>query len=144
MPRGTLADNLALVPGVSDDDDGRARMLATARGLGLERWLSEQPDGLDTHVGEQGEALSAGERQLVALLRAMLADPAVLVLDEATADVDPVTAARVEDALARAGSERTVIVIAHRPDTVARADRVIRLDAGRLIDWDEQASRSSK
>ncbi|MFT3970470.1 MAG: ABC transporter ATP-binding protein [Micropruina sp.] len=130
--RGTLAENLALAPGVKDDPNGRKKMLATARVLGLDRWLAEQPAGLDTNVGEQGESLSAGERQLVALLRAVLADPAVLVLDEATADVDPVTAARVENALARAGSGRAVVVIAHRPDTVARADRVIRLDAGRV------------
>ncbi|MFT3861499.1 ABC transporter ATP-binding protein [Micropruina sp.] len=133
LVRGTLADNLALTPGVNDDPAGREQMLSTARVLGLDRWLAEQPEGLDTHVGEQGESLSAGERQLVALLRAVLADPAVLVLDEATADVDPVTAARVENALARAGSGRAVVVIAHRPDTVARADRVIKLEAGRVV-----------
>ncbi|KHL13192.1 ABC-type multidrug transport system fused ATPase/permease subunit [Mumia flava] len=128
---GTVADNLAMVP-TDLGADPYGRMHAAATSLGLASWLGALSDGLDTPVGDHGRLVSAGERQLIALVRAALVDPEVLVLDEATADVDPVTAARVEDALARAARTRSVIVIAHRPDTVRRADRRIELVAGRV------------
>lgn len=86
--------------------------------------LSGCPDGLHTEVNERGARLSAGERQLVSLARAALADPAVLVLDEATSNLDPGTQAEVEEALEALMHGRTVVVIAHRLSTAARADRV--------------------
>ncbi|MFT4167254.1 MAG: ABC transporter ATP-binding protein [Microlunatus sp.] len=129
---GTVADNLVMVPGLSLDESGLARISAMARRLGLAEWVAGLPDGLDTDVGDEGGRLSAGERQLIALLRAALTPAGVLVLDEATADVDPGTAARVEDALTRLTDDRAVVVVAHRPDTIARADRVIHVVAGRI------------
>ncbi|RAJ45593.1 ABC-type multidrug transport system fused ATPase/permease subunit [Kitasatospora sp. SolWspMP-SS2h] len=125
---GTVAENLALVRGEPD----RAAIERAVERLGLTRWL----DGLggpDAEVGQRGARLSAGERQILGVVRAVLADPAVLVLDEATADIDPVTAARLEHALDELRADCTLIVIAHRPATIARLPRVVRLDAGRVV-----------
>ncbi|NMD24182.1 MAG: ATP-binding cassette domain-containing protein, partial [Actinobacteria bacterium] len=101
--------------------------------LDLRDWLDTLPDGIDTEVGQRGTQLSAGERQLVALIRASLIDPAVLVLDEATSSVDALTEVRLSHALERLASGRTTIAIAHRLSTAARADRVLVLDHGRLV-----------
>ena len=92
------------------------------------------PDGLATQVGQRGTQLSAGERQLVALIRASLVDPDVLVLDEATSSVDALTEVRIAHALERLAQGRTTIAIAHRLSTAARADRVLVLDHGRLVE----------
>ncbi len=102
-------------------------------GLELGDWLESLPDGLETEVGQRGAALSAGERQLVALVRASLVDPDVLVLDEATSSVDALTEVRLTRALDKLASGRTTISIAHRLSTAARADRVLVLDHGRLV-----------
>jgi ATP-binding cassette, subfamily B, bacterial len=91
-------------------------------------------DGITTEVGQRGAQLSAGERQLVALLRASLVDPAVLVLDEATSSVDALTEVRIGRALAKLAAGRTTISIAHRLSTAARADRVLVLESGRLVE----------
>jgi len=125
---GTLADNLRLVPGEHTDEDLR---VAVER-AGLSRWVAGLPGGLSTPLGHRGAALSAGERQLVALARAALAAPDVLILDEATAAVDPATEAVVARALARVGSGRTLVVVAHRPATAARYPRRIHIDGGRF------------
>jgi ATP-binding cassette, subfamily B, bacterial len=128
MIAGTLADNLALTPGTKTRDD----FAAAAAALGLNAWIDTLPDGFDTDLGRRGERFSAGERQLVGLIRAAMTDPEVLILDEATADLDPATAERIEEALARLRDGRTVLVIAHRPATIARLPRVIRLHAGSI------------
>ncbi|WP_241901624.1 ATP-binding cassette domain-containing protein [Nocardioides houyundeii] len=108
-------------------------ILASAEELGLADWLAGLPAGLSTQVGQRGEALSAGERQLVALLRAHLADPDLLVLDEATSAVDPQLEMRIGRALERLMSGRTSVTIAHRLSTAEQADEVVVVDAGRVV-----------
>ncbi|KJE21135.1 ABC-type multidrug transport system, ATPase and permease component [Frankia torreyi] len=125
---GTLAENLALAPGTPD----RAAMARAVELLGLTEWVARLPGGLDADLGTRGERLSAGERQIVGLLRAALVDPPVLLLDEATADLDPEVAGRLETAVDRLRSGRTLVVIAHRPATIARLPRTVRVEAGRL------------
>jgi ATP-binding cassette subfamily B protein len=102
--------------------------------LGLERWLDSLADGIATAVGERGEHLSAGERQLVALARAYVANPSCLVLDEATSSVDPGTEARLARALESLARGRTSVTIAHRLSTAARADQILVFDRGRLVE----------
>jgi len=102
--------------------------------LGLSDWLESLPLGLDTHVGQRGSSLSAGERQLVALVRASMVKPDVLVLDEATSSVDSLTEVRISRALERLALGRTTISIAHRLSTASRADRVVMLEAGRIVE----------
>ncbi|MEW9548595.1 ABC transporter ATP-binding protein [Nonomuraea sp. NPDC050783] len=101
--------------------------------LGLADWLDGLPAGLDTPVGQRGESLSAGERQLVALARAYLADPDLLLLDEATSAVDPATEVRLARALEGVTRGRTAVSIAHRLSTAENADEVLVFDAGRLV-----------
>ena len=127
---GTIRDNVRLgSDGATDADVEEA--LAT---IGVLDRFASLPDGLDTEVRERGSRLSAGEKQLVSLARAALADPAVLVLDEATSSLDPGTEALVEGAMDRLMGGRTVIVIAHRLTTAERADRVGVVDAGGLAE----------
>ena len=106
---------------------------ASAAELGLNDWLAGLPDELETRVGQRGESLSAGERQLVALLRAHLADPDLLVLDEATSAVDPRLEMRIGRALERLMSGRTSVTIAHRLSTAENADEVVVVDQGRVV-----------
>ncbi len=109
-------------------------LLATVADLGLTDWFATLPRGLDTPVGQRGESLSAGERQLVALVRSALADPDFLVLDEATSAVDPQTELRATRALETLLDGRTSVTIAHRLTTAENADRVLVFDAGRLVE----------
>ncbi|WP_459982185.1 ABC transporter ATP-binding protein [Nocardioides sp. AN3] len=106
---------------------------AAADELGLGDWLAALPHGLETRAGQRGESLSAGERQLVALLRAQLADPDLLVLDEATSAVDPALEMRIGRALERLMAGRTSVTIAHRLSTAEAADEVVVVDAGRIV-----------
>ena len=114
-------------------DATEADILASADELGLGDWLAGLPAGIETRVGQRGESLSAGERQLVALLRAHLADPDLLVLDEATSAVDPALEMRINLALERLMSGRTSVTIAHRLSTAEAADEVIVVDRGRIV-----------
>ncbi len=125
----TLRDNLRYARPAADDRQIRAVCIE----MGIDDWVDSLPDGLDTAVRERGGRFSAGERQLVALARAFLADPAVIVLDEATSNLDPETEAKVERALSVLLNSRTAIVIAHRLNTAERADRVVMIDQGRII-----------
>ncbi|ROR91444.1 ABC transporter ATP-binding protein [Nocardioides aurantiacus] len=125
----TLLDNARY----GDLDATREQVRAAATELGLGDWLDGLPHGLDTRVGQRGEALSAGERQLVALLRAHLADPDLLVLDEATSAVDPALEMRIARALEHLMSGRTSVTIAHRLSTAEQADEVIVFDRGRVV-----------
>ena len=114
-------------------DASEADILASAEELGLADWIAGLPRGLETPVGQRGESLSAGERQLVALLRAHLADPDLLVLDEATSAVDPALEMRIGRALERLMEGRTSVTIAHRLSTAEAADEVVVVDRGRVV-----------
>lgn len=114
-------------------DATEAEIRESAQALGLADWLDGLPRGLDTQVGQRGESLSAGERQLVALLRAHLADPDLLVLDEATSAVDPQLEMQIGRALERLMAGRTSVTIAHRLSTAESADEVIVMDRGRVV-----------
>jgi ABC-type multidrug transport system fused ATPase/permease subunit len=125
----TVAENIRFAsPAITDGQLGEAFVE-----LGLTDWLAGLPHGLDTPVGERGEALSVGERQLVALVRAYVADPDLLVLDEATSAVDPATEVRLQRALDLVTRGRTTVAIAHRLSTAQSADEVIVVDAGRVV-----------
>ncbi|OQX20653.1 MAG: ABC transporter [Desulfobulbaceae bacterium A2] len=127
---GTIADNLRYPrPGASD-----AELLTAARHIGGGDWLESLPAGLATGVGEYGRALSLGQRQLVALARLLVQDPALVVLDEATASIDPLTERRIQESLDVVLRGRTAIVIAHRLSTVEHADRIIVLHQGRIVE----------
>jgi putative ABC transport system ATP-binding protein len=127
---GTIADNVRM--GRPDATD--ADVVAALEHLGLSDWLGELRRGVLTQVGERGNALSAGERQLVALARAYVADPDLLVLDEATSAVDPATEVRIQRALAGLTAGRTTVTIAHRLSTAEAADRVLVFDRGELVE----------
>jgi putative ABC transport system ATP-binding protein len=125
----TVADNVRYGrPGITDDD-----VTAAFGALGLGDWLAGLPDGVGTAVGQRGESLSAGERQLVAIARAYVADPDLLVLDEATSAVDPATEQRLTRALDALTDGRTTVTIAHRLSTAERADEILVVDAGRVV-----------
>jgi ATP-binding cassette subfamily B protein len=127
---GTIADNIRLGRPDATDEELRAALLAVGA---LERFES-LPGGLETDVRSRGVRLSSGERQLVSLTRVALADPAVIVLDEATSSLDPQTEAAVEQALAVLSEGRTMVTIAHRLSTAERADRVALMESSRLVE----------
>jgi ATP-binding cassette, subfamily B, bacterial len=127
---GSIGDNIRFGQPSADDDDIELAMTE----LGLLDWLDGLPHRLVTDVGQRGEQLSAGERQLVALARAYLADPDLLVLDEATSAVDPATEVRLARALEGLTRGRTAITIAHRLSTAEAADDVLVFDAGRVVE----------
>jgi ABC-type multidrug transport system fused ATPase/permease subunit len=127
---GSIRDNIVYARPDMDD----VAVWEICRTLGIDGWLRQLPERLDTEVRERGSRLSSGERQLVSLARAMAADPAVIVLDEATSNLDPETEAMVERALSRLLAGRTAIVIAHRLQTAERADRVLVVDDGKVVE----------
>jgi ATP-binding cassette, subfamily B, bacterial len=127
----TIGENIALgMPELS-----QALLVGAIERLGLSDWIAQLPEGLATMVGERGGALSAGERQLVALVRAEVMAPEVLLLDEATSSVDAGTEARLAATIDELSRGRTTIVIAHRLSTAARADAVAVFDAGRVVEY---------
>jgi ATP-binding cassette subfamily B protein len=127
---GTVADNIR----VGRPDAGDDAVRAAARALDVEELIDALPDGVATEVGEGGARLSLGQRQVVCFARAMLADPRILILDEATSSVDVLTETRMQAALARLRAGRTSFVIAHRLATVRHADEIVVLDHGRVVE----------
>ena len=125
-----LADNIRFARPEATDEE----LALAITELGLDSWVDGLPHGLATQVGQRGESLSAGERQLVAIARAYLADPDLLVLDEATSAVDPATEVRVQRALEGLTTGRTSVAIAHRLSTAEAADLVVVVDAGRIVE----------
>ena len=127
---GAARDNIRYSrPEASDEEVHEA-----ATHIGNGDWLADLPNGLDTDVGERGANLSMGQRQLVALARVLLKDPAIFILDEATASVDPFTETQIQEGLETIMRDRTAIVIAHRLSTVKNADRIIVMDHGQIIE----------
>ena len=112
----------------------RAEVEAAARAIGAEPVIMALAQGYDTEVGERGALLSAGERQLVAFARAWIADPALLILDEATSNLDAASESRITDALQRLRSGRTTIIIAHRLSTVIEADQIAVIQDGQVVE----------
>ena len=127
---GTIAENIRVAHPEASDDDVRSAL----RRIGALERFESLPDGLGTDVQTRGLRLSAGERQLVGIARVALADPAVIVLDEATSSLDPATEVLVERALAAVAEGRTVITVAHRLSTAERADRVVVMEHGRVVE----------
>jgi ATP-binding cassette subfamily B protein len=125
----TLANNIAF----ADPEASPERVERAARLAGAHDFISRLEDGYATEVGERGLALSGGQRQRIAIARAILADPRVLILDDATSSVDPVKEHEIRSALSEVMKGRTTIIIAHRPATIALASRVVLLDGGRII-----------
>ena len=125
----SLRENIAYArPGATDDDVQRAASMA-----GLDEMVQALPDGYETVVGERGLTLSGGQRQRVAIARALIQDPRILILDDATSSLDASTEARVKQALGEVMQGRTTVIIGHRLSTIALADRIAVLDAGRLV-----------
>ena len=127
---GTVADNIRYARPEATDE----QILAISRQIGGGEWLDTLSDGLHTEVGERGTRLSMGQRQLVALMRVLVQEPAIFILDEATASIDPFTEQQIQQAINLLLARSTSIVIAHRLSTVRAVDRIIVLDKGRIIE----------
>jgi ABC-type multidrug transport system fused ATPase/permease subunit len=133
---GTVAENIRYPrPDASDNE-----VAAAASHVGGGDWLDSLPDGLQTEVGEYGKSLSMGQRQLVALARMLVQDPAIVILDEATASVDPLTEAQIQEGLDVVLADRTSVVIAHRLSTIEHADRIVVLRKGRIVEQGDHAT----
>jgi ABC-type multidrug transport system fused ATPase/permease subunit len=133
---GSVADNIRYSKPDATDEE----VLKAANAVGEGDWIESLPEGLDTVVGEYGRALSMGQRQLVALARVLIQDPSIVILDEATASVDPLTEAQIQEGLDVVLADRTSIVIAHRLSTIEHADRIIVLDHGDIVEEGTHAS----
>jgi ATP-binding cassette subfamily B protein len=128
-----FSDSIAANIAFADPDAPPATIARAARLAGADEFIEALPEGYDTPIGERGFSLSGGQRQRLAIARAILADPRVLILDDATSSVDPTKEHEIRDALTEVMRGRTTIVIAHRPATIALADRVVLLSDGRVV-----------
>jgi ATP-binding cassette, subfamily B, bacterial len=127
---GSVAENIALGKPDATIDEIRS----AARAVGADTFIDKLPDGYDTDVNKRGGRVSAGQRQLLSFARAFLADPAVLILDEATASLDIPSERLVQEGLTTLLADRTAIIIAHRLSTVSIADRVLVMEKGRIVE----------
>jgi ATP-binding cassette subfamily B protein len=137
---GTVLDNIRYASPQASDSEIEALSKRVGRG----EWLETLPDGLWTEVGERGNRLSMGQRQLVSLMRVLIQRPAIFILDEATASIDPFTESQIQEALSLILAETTSILIAHRLSTVKAADRIIVLQQGKIIEEGSHGSLMSK
>jgi ATP-binding cassette subfamily B protein len=128
--QGSIAENIAY----GTDNASEADILAAAEAAEAMEFIQRLPAGMDTIVGERGQKLSGGQRQRLAIARAILKNPPVLVLDEATSAVDNETEAAIQRSLARISQARTTLIIAHRLSTIVDADRIYVLDQGRIAE----------
>jgi ATP-binding cassette subfamily B protein len=137
---GTIRENI----GYGNPDAGDDAIMAAGKAAYVDRFAHSLPDGYDTIIDDEGTNLSAGEKQLVTIARAFLADPAILILDEATSSVDTRTEVLIQEAMAALRSQRTSFVIAHRLSTIRDADTILVMEAGRIVeqgDHDELLAR---
>ncbi|MFO1073470.1 MAG: peptidase domain-containing ABC transporter [Geminicoccaceae bacterium] len=126
---GTIAENIAM----GAADRSFARIVAAARFVGADEFVRRLPEGYETRLGERGAGLSLGQRQLLALARALVRNPRILILDEATSALDPATEAQLLAGIRRSSRGRTVVLVTHRPAVLQACDRVVRLEAGRVV-----------
>ena len=127
---GSVAENIAY----GRPDATRAEIVAAARAARAHEFILRLPDGYDSLVGERGQSLSGGERQRISIARALLIDPRILILDEATSSVDTETEREIQEALDNLIQGRTTIAIAHRLSTLRRADRLVVMERGRIVE----------
>jgi ATP-binding cassette subfamily B protein len=127
---GTIADNIAY----GRPQATRAEIIAAARAASAHEFILRLPDGYDSLVGERGQSLSGGERQRISIARALLTNPQILILDEATSSVDTETERQIQGAFDNLTRGRTTIAIAHRLSTLRRADRLVVLERGRIVE----------
>ncbi len=129
-----MRDNLTFFSTSTDD----AELIGVLQELGLGEWFAALPDGLATMMSPGGSGLSAGEAQLLALARSFLRNPSLVVLDEASAKIDPISEKRIDTALEKLLAGRTGIIIAHRLATLDRVDHVLLLDGGKVVEYGRQ------
>jgi ATP-binding cassette subfamily B protein len=127
---GTIRDNIAY----GNPDATEEQILQAARATYVDRFVHALPDGYDTLVDDEGGVISIGEKQLLTIARAFLANPTILILDEATSSVDTRTEVLIQDAMAALRSQRTSFVIAHRLSTIRNADTILVMEAGRIVE----------
>ena len=132
---GTIRDNIAY----GNLDATEEQILEAARATYVDRFVHSLPDGYDTILDDEGTSVSAGEKQLLTIARAFLADPTILILDEATSSVDTRTEVLIQEAMAALRSQRTSFVIAHRLSTIRDADIILVMDAGRIVEQGNHA-----
>ncbi|MEY2402670.1 MAG: ATP-binding cassette, subfamily multidrug efflux pump, partial [Acidimicrobiaceae bacterium] len=127
---GTIRDNIAY----GDPDATEEQILDAARATYVDRFVHSLPDGYDTLINEEGDNISAGQKQLLTIARAFLADPSILILDEATSSVDTRTEVQVQEAMNALRAQRTSFVIAHRLSTIRGADVILVMENGRIVE----------
>ena len=132
---GTIRENIAY----GNPDATEEQILEAARATYVDRFVHSLPDGYDTIIDDEGTSVSAGEKQLLTIARAFLADPAILILDEATSSVDTRTEVLIQQAMAALRSQRTSFVIAHRLSTIRDADMILVMEDGRIVEQGNHA-----